>query len=90
MSQLQVRPVQRAHRGLGLGAHSIAILLAASVIFMTGLVGDRTQSRDDLHGLNAECALLDGFLGSPELLASFRGTPEELQRWVDTYDRDCR
>ena len=87
MSQLQGKPAPRAVPGLG--PHGIALLLAAAVIFSPGLIARSTGVSTDADGRTAECALLKGFLESPELLASFRGTSEELQRWVDTYDRDC-
>ena len=89
MSQPQVRPAQRTNRVPSLGPHSIAILLAASVIFTTGVVRDRTQSHDDLRGVTAECVVLEYFLSNPDFLADFEGTQDELQRWLDAYGRDC-
>ena len=72
-----------------LGPHSIALLLAASAIFSSGLIARTNRTSNDSHGLTAECAVLEQFLGSPDVVANFKGTSEELQRLVDTFYRDC-
>jgi hypothetical protein len=75
-------------RRRSLDPHGLVLLLAAAVLFSTWFVAD--YSREKARGSTAECVVLEMFFESPGLLASFERTPEELQRWEDAYDRDCR
>ena len=88
----QQRGGRLAGRRLGLGPHGIALLLAISIILPSHLPGGGS-SQEEPHGAaaaSAECVVLGEFLGSPDSLADFEGTPAELQRWVDLYESDCR
>ena len=68
--------------------HGLVLLFAAAVLFSSWFIADYSNERS--RGSTAECVVLEEFFESPGLLASFRGTPEDLQRWVDAYDQDCR
>ncbi len=71
--------------------HKIVVLVfAATILFSWWFVASRAVDKEESHSQSGECVLLGAFLGSPELVANFERTPEEMQRWVDMYDRDCR
>ena len=90
MSTSGPRPAQPAGRRLNLSPHAIAVLLVASIFLPSGFDAVPFLSSEETHAETAECEILEDFLGSPELVEGFEGTPAELQRWVDLYDRDCR
>ncbi len=90
MPQLQGRGLAGCR--LSLGPHSIALLLAISIILPSHIPGGG-PSQEKPHGAaaaSAECVLLEEFLGSPHSVAEFEGTPAELERWVNLYNADCR
>ncbi len=89
MSRFGGRPEQPAGRCLNLSPHAIALLLVVSILLPSGFGASTFLADEETHAETAECVLLEAFLGSPELLANFKGTPEELQRWVDTYRQHC-
>lgn len=71
-----------------LDPHGIILLLAAAVLFSTWFFED--YSKEKTRGSTAECVVLEMFFDSPDIMASFERTPQELQRWEDAYDKDCR
>ena len=75
-------------RRQSLDPHGIVLLLAAAVLFSSWFIAYYSHERS--RGSTAECVVLEEFFESPGLLVSFERTPEELQRWVDAYDQDCR
>jgi len=89
LSRFSSRVVLQAGRRLNLGPHGIVLLLVASILLPSGFGAGTYLPDEETHAATAECVLLEGFLGSPELLANFKGTPEELQRWVDAYRQHC-
>ena len=75
--------------------HSIVLLLTAAAFFYSyGALapGPAPLSEPSHESITAsdKCVVLQRFFESPRLLADFDGTPAEMQRWVDAYDRDCR
>ncbi len=75
--------------------HSIVLLLTAAAFFSSyGALapGSGPLNEPSHKSITAsdKCVVLQRFFESPRLLADFDGTPAEMQRWVDAYDRDCR
>lgn len=90
MSRLASRRALLSDRRLNLGPHGIALLLVALIFLQSGFGAGTFLSDEEAQAATDECVLLEGFLGNPEVVANFKRTPEELQRWVDVYDRDCQ
>jgi hypothetical protein len=87
-----VMPLGRRTR---VAPHSIVLLLTAAAFFYSYPAltpGPAPLSEPSHESITAsdKCVVLQRFFESPRLLADFDGTPAEMQRWVDAYDRDCR